>query len=421
MTPVALVVGGGIAGLTAARNLSEQGFEVHLVEKEKELGGMAKRVFYSMSGEDVQGRLGELVGEVSEDPRIHLHLGSEIDEVSGSVGDFTTRILNEDQRKREEIKHGAAVIAIGGRQYQPTEYLYGRDPRVLTLLELEQKLAQGEEELASVKNAVFVQCVGSRNEERPYCSRICCSETVKCVLKLKEMNPEANIYVLYRDMRTYGFHEDHYREAREKGVLFIRYEAEEPPMVARDEGGRLEVTVLESELGERVKVEVDLLAVAAATLPSEDNAKLAQFFKVPLDANGFFLEAHMKLRPVDFATDGVFLCGLAHNPKSIDESIDQAMAAASRAASFLSRRTVTSEGTVASIDEDVCSGCQQCIRVCPYEAISFMEEEGVAQVNESLCKGCGNCAAACPSGACSLRGFEDAQIVAQIEALVEAS
>ena len=418
VTPVALVVGGGIAGLTAARNLSEQGFEVHLVEKETELGGMARRVYYSMSGEDVQGRLRELVGKVCEDPRIHLHLGSEIEDVSGSVGNFTTTVVEKEQGGREQIKHGAAVIAIGGRESQPGEYLYGQDPRVLTLLELEQKLARGDEEVSSIKNAVFIQCVGSRNEERPYCSRICCAQAVKCVLKLKELNPDANIYVLYRDMRTYGLNEDRYREAREKGVLFIRYEAEEPPVVERGQDGRLEVTVLEPEIGERVRLEADLLALAAATIPQEGNGTLAQLFKVPLDANGFFLEAHMKLRPVDFATDGVFLCGLAHTPKTMDESIDQALAASSRAARLLSSVTLTSEGTVASIDKDICSGCKQCIRVCPYEAISFIEDEEVAELNEALCKGCGNCAAACPSGACSLRGFEDAQIVAQIEALV---
>jgi len=416
VTPVALVIGGGMAGLTAALNLAEQGFEVHLVEKDKEFGGLSRQIHYAMSGQDVKTRLAELVKMVSANPRIHLHLNSEIEEVSGSVGNFTTRIIHKGTGKSEEVKHGAAVIAIGGREYRPTEYLYGNDPRVLTLLELEQKLAGGDKGLNSVKSAVFIQCVGSRNEERPYCSRICCSETIKCALKLKELNPEASIYVLYRDIRTYGLHEDRYREAREKGVTFIRYEAEEPPVV-EEEGDKLKITVLEPSLGERVELEADLLGLAVATLPSEDRAKLAQFFKVPLDANGFFLEAHMKLRPVDFATDGVFLCGLAHNPKTIDESIDQALAASSRAAFLLSHQTLISEGTVASIDKDACSGCKQCVRVCPYEAISFIEEEEVAEVNEALCKGCGNCVAACLSGACSLRGFEDRQIMAQIEAL----
>ena len=414
--PAALVVGGGIAGLTAALNLAQQGFEVHLVEKQKELGGLARKIHWTMSGENVPGKLAELIERASKDPRIHLHLSCEIEEVFGSVGDFTTRILEKDSGKREEIKHGAAVIAIGGREYQPKEYLYGEDNRVLTLLELEQKLAQRDRGLSSIRSAVFIGCVGSRNEERPYCSRVCCSETIKCILKLKELNPGVNVYVLYRDVRTYGFHEDGYREAREKGVTFIRYEPEKPPLVGR-KGERLEVRVLEPGLGEEIRLEADLLGLAAAIVHPEDNTRLAQFFKVPLDANGFFMEAHMKLRPVDFATDGVFLCGLAHNPKTIDESIDQALAASSRAALLLSRGTLTSEGTVAHIDKSLCSGCQQCVRVCPFEAISFIEEEGVAEVNEALCKGCGNCAAACPSGACSLRGFEDRQIVAQIEAL----
>jgi len=417
VTPVALVVGGGIAGLTAALNLADQRFQVHLVEKERELGGTARRIHYSISGEDVQERLAELIERASSHPLMYLHLGSEIEQVSGSVGNFITTVLNKEAGTREAISHGAAVIAIGGREYLPKEYLYGEDPRVVTLLELERKLAQGEG-LDSVNNAVFIQCVGSRNNERPYCSRICCSDTVKNALKLKEVNPRANIYVLYRDMRTYGFNEDYYREARQKGILFIRYEADEPPVLER-EADKLQVTVMDPILGEAVRIDADLLALATATLPPEDNSKVGQLFKVPVNANGFMLEAHVKLRPVDFATDGVFLCGLAHNPKTIDESMDQAVAAASRAASLLSHGTLTCEGTVATIDQLTCSGCKQCIRVCPYEAIFFVEEKGVAQVNEALCKACGTCAAACPSGACSLRGFEDEQIVAQIEALAE--
>jgi len=289
---------------------------------------------------------------------------------------------------------------------------------VVTLLELEKGIAQGEEILRSIRSVVFIQCVGSRDEDRPYCSRICCSDTMKCLLKLKELNPEVNIYVLYRDVRTYGFHEGEYRRAREKGAIFIRYEPERSPVVEKQgDNNSLKVRVFDQALGEELEIEVDLVALAVAALPPEDNLSLAQFFKVPLDSDGFFLEAHMKLRPVDFSSDGVFLCGLAHSPKTIDESITQALAASSRAALFLSKDKLISEGTVAYIDKNICSGCQICVNVCLFEAISFNDEEGVAEVNESTCKGCGNCAAACPSGACSVRGFEDRQIISQIEAL----
>ncbi|MBA7594512.1 Ion-translocating oxidoreductase complex subunit B [subsurface metagenome] len=291
----------------------------------------------------------------------------------------------------------------------------------MTLLELEGEITKGNTDITSAQSAVIIHCVGSRDEERPYCSRVCCTQSIKNALKLKELNPEMDIYLLYRDMRTYAFREDYYREAADKGVKFIRYDVDDKPQVeAVEEGGKsiLRVSVPDPVLGQRLLLDADFIALAAATVAPQGNKELSQLYKVPLNEDGFFLEAHMKLRPVDFSTDGVFMCGLAHNPKSIDESIAQAQAAASRAVTILSKEAIPAGGIIAFINKDACSGCKLCIQVCPYNAISFDEQEGVAVVSELECKGCGNCAAICPSGACSTGGFEDGQILAQIEALV---
>jgi heterodisulfide reductase subunit A len=417
VTPVALVAGGGISGMVSALSLAEQGFEVHLVEKNESLGGVARRIHHTLSGEDVQQYLAQLSQNVAQHPLIHVHTSSDIVDATGYVGNFSTKIAKGPEGKTEEIEHGVTIIATGAEEYKPSEYLYGEAPNVLTLLELEGEIAKGNGMVADSHNVVMIQCVGSRDEERPYCSRVCCGDAVKCALKLKEANPEINIYILYRDIRTYGFDEDYYQQARDKGVLFIRYGLDDKPVVERGEYG-LKVSVTDPILGERLVIDADILALAAAMVPSEGNKHLSQLYKVPLNEDGFFLEAHMKLRPVDFATDGVFMCGLAHNPKSIKESIAQAQAAASRAATILAKEVILSEGIVAAIDAYACSGCQLCIHVCPYEAIAFDEEREVARVNELLCKGCGNCAAVCPSAACSLRGFEDKHILAQIEAFV---
>ncbi|MBC7105730.1 MAG: CoB--CoM heterodisulfide reductase iron-sulfur subunit A family protein, partial [Firmicutes bacterium] len=325
VTPAALVIGGGVAGMNAALSLAEQGFEVHLVEKQAELGGVARRLPRGLNGEDVPRYLEALIGRVTAHPRIKVHTGTEVVGVSGYKGNFTTRLANGT-----EVKHGATIIAVGGREYRPTEYLYGQDPRVMTFLEMGEELAKGNGRVAGAKNVVLIQCVGSREEPRLYCSRVCCGKAVRLALELKERDPEANVYVLYRDVRTYGFLEDHYREARAKGVVFIRYTVEEKPRVeVRD--GRLVVTVKDHVLGVPVEVEADAVGLGAAILPPEDAGKLSQFFKVPLNEDGFFLEAHLKLRPVDFAAEGVFLCGLAHGPKSLEENIAQAKAAAGRA------------------------------------------------------------------------------------------
>jgi heterodisulfide reductase subunit A-like polyferredoxin len=421
LTPTALVIGGGISGMASALNLADQGFPVSLVEKSDQLGGMGRHIYRTLTGGDVQSFLNDLIGRVNHHPLIHVYLGSHVVDSSGYIGNFATR-LNVGNGTEEEVKHGVTIFAIGGREYKPKEYFYGQDDRVCTAMELEGILANSPEKIANCHHVVMLQCVGSRNEEHPYCSRVCCGKSIKNALKLKELNPEMNIYVLYRDMRTYGLMEDFFKEARDKGVVFLRFDPEEQPVVTKvKEGGKniLRVEMTDAILGERFAIDADLLQLATGIVAPEDNKVLSQFYKVPLNQDGFFLEAHMKLRPVDFATDGVFLCGLCHNPKSIEESISQAHAAASRASTILSKEKLEAEGAIAHIDTELCVGCKGCIDVCPYMAISYVDDKGKCNVNEVLCKGCGGCAATCSSGSIRLEGFRHDQIYAQIERAFE--
>ena len=415
VTPTGLVIGGGLSGMTAALELAKQGFEVHLVEKEKELGGHLRHIHYLLGSEDPQEQLKSIIKEVTENERIHVHLNSDIADVEGYVGNFKTTLNNCEEE--EEINHGVVIVATGALEYSSTEYLYGNNERVLTQRELEEKLANG---LFSAKTLVMIQCVGSRNGERPYCSRVCCSQAVKNSLRIKESSPETEVYVLYKDMRTYGFLEDYYREAASKGVVFIRYDDEHKPKVIQEDR-KLRVVAWEPVVKAWVEIETDLLALSVATLPNPDNEHLAKMLKVPLSRDGFFLEAHMKLRPVDFATEGIFLCGLAHWPKSIEESISQACAVAARATTILSKEALEVEGAIASVNEDFCSGCKFCEPVCPYSAIKMREVDGKlrAQIIEALCKGCGVCGSTCPAGAITMLHFTDGQIVAQVRAAMK--
>jgi heterodisulfide reductase subunit A len=414
-----LVVGGGIAGIVAALNLAEQGFEVCLVEKSDQLGGVARRIQHTLEGNDVQTYLRDLIIRISENRLIQVYTNSEIVEATGYVGNFTTKIAVGPNRELHELKHGVVIIASGGEEYKPSEYLYGQNPRVITSLELEGELAKGNGRITGCNNLVFIQCVGSREGERPYCSRICCSESIKCALKLKEANPEMNIYILYRDIRTYGFKEDYYREARERGVIFIRYEVDNKPRVetiTEDNKNLLRVTTRDPLSGEDLIIDTDILALGVANIPAADNKRLSQLFKVPLNEDGFLLEAHVKLRPVDFATEGVFMCGLAHSLKFIDESIAQAKAAASRAGTILSKDIIEAGGLVSFINKNKCSGCGICQLICPFQAIEIDDKEKVAVINEALCKGCGVCVSSCVCGAISIKGFSDTQILAAIDA-----
>jgi heterodisulfide reductase subunit A len=413
-----LVVGGGLAGMTSALSLANQGFEVYLVEKNTDLGGMARRIHYTLEGVDVQTYLSDIIRRVYQHPLIHVSTDSIITEASGYVGNFTTKVTSGGRVK--EIHHGITIIATGAEEYKPSEYLYGKDDRVLTLLELEEQIAKGEPRVINSQSLVMIQCVGCRQEDRNYCSRVCCSQAIKNALKLKEINPQMDIYVIYRDMRTYGFREDYYREAANREVKFIRYEpADKPQVKVVEEGGQrtLRVTVTDPILGKRLSLDTDLLALAAA-IPPATNTEISRLFKVPLNPDGFFLEAHVKLRPVDFAADGVFLCGMAHYPKHISETIGQAYGAAGRAATILTKDSVIASGAICEVNESECIGCGACQSVCKYGAIELHDtpQGKKARVIPVLCKGDGVCNSKCPTGAISLKHFTDEEIFSQIDA-----
>jgi heterodisulfide reductase subunit A len=415
----ALVVGGGIAGMTCALSMANQGHEVCLVEKETDLGGMAKKIHYTLEGLDVQAYLRDLTRKVYEQPLIRVHTEAIVTEATGYVGNYVTKVTSE--RGVTEIKHGAVVIAVGAEEYQPTEYLYGEDNRVLTSMELEKRIVEEDEAVINARSVAMIQCVGCRNEDRDYCSRVCCSHSVKNALKLKEKNPHMNIYIFFRDIRTYGLKEDYYREASDKDVKFIRYEPDDKPQVeATKKEGRpvLRVTVPDPILGQNLEIDADYLALAAAVIPSRGAKEISQLYNAALGPDGFFREAHVKLRPVDFATDGVFLCGTAHYPKHISETINQAYGAAGRALTLLSRNIVTVSGSVCEVKENKCISCGACIAACAYGAIEFRETPRgkKAWVNPVICKGDGLCNAKCPTHAIYLKHFTDEEILSQIDA-----
>ncbi len=415
----AMVIGGGIAGITSAKNLADQGYEVHLIEKDSKLGGQANNLYKTYQEEDIQEGLSELVTSVETNERVHLHLDTTLDDVEGFVGNFKSTLTANG--KNETIDHGVAVIATGATGLKPKEYCYGEDPRILTSLELDRKFIDKDASIKEANAAVFIQCVGSRDNDRPYCSRVCCTHSIDNALELKTLNPEMDVYILYRDIRTYGEREYKYQKAREAGVIFIRYSLDNKPVVSIGEE-HLSVTVTDHVLGVPLEIETDLLTLATAIVPNKDET-LANFFKVPLNEDGFFVERHAKLGPSEFATDGVFLCGLAHYPKPVDEAIAHGQAAASRAVTLLARETVKMSGNVANVDPMACSSCGVCVSICPYSAPSFALEgrfAGTAEINPVLCKGCGLCVASCRSGALHLKGFDTNQIFAQIFALDEA-
>jgi heterodisulfide reductase subunit A len=414
----ALVIGGGITGMTAALGLADQGYHTYLVEQSHELGGNALNLLDTWRGEDVPAKIKEMVKSLENHPLIEVYKESTIKESEGFVGNFETTISQKGSDV--SLKHGAVVMAVGAEEHKPDEYLYGKDKRVITHLELDMALKNGDKKVAGAKTAVFIQCVGSREPDRPYCSKVCCTHTMKSALKLKDMNPEMDIYVLYRDIRTYGQREELYREARNRGVIFIRYDLEQKPDLEKGSDA-ITVTVKDHILDRDIQINSDLVVLASAIIP-RDNAPLAQMFKLSLNQDGFFMEAHAKLRPVDFATEGIFLAGMAHYPKPIEESVSQAKAAASRASVVLSKENITVEGAVSHVNEIMCRGCGKCVEVCPYSAVSLVEREGdktVAYVQEALCKGCGSCAVACPTGAASIFHFDDQEVLTMVEAALE--
>ena len=412
----ALVIGGGISGMTSALSLARQGHDTHLVERDSALGGQARSLYKTWKGEDIQAHLQELIEAVEAEPKLQVHLQTGVTQVDGFVGNFTSTL--ETGSKQQTVTHGVTVMATGAQELEPAEYSYGQDQKIKTSLELDRMFQTDDPELDSLNAAVFIQCVGSREPERPYCSRVCCTHSIQSALELKKRNPAMNVYILYRDIRTYGEKESLYNQARQAGIVFIRYTLEDKPRVQAGDAA-LTVTVTDPILGRPLEIATDLLTLATAIVPERDE-ELANFFKVSYNDDGFFAERHAKMGPSEFATDGMFLCGLAHYPKSIDESIAQGKAAAGKAITLLSQEIIHSSGEVARIDPVYCSSCGVCVSICPYSAPSFIEEgrfAGKAQINPSLCKGCGLCAASCRSGAISLKGSDNRQIYAMIEAI----
>ncbi|MEO0077914.1 MAG: FAD-dependent oxidoreductase [candidate division WOR-3 bacterium] len=428
VTKAGLVIGGGIAGMTAALSLAEEGFDAFLVEREHELGGNGRSIAKTVEGEDVRKRLKELETRVRQHPRIKVFTGANINAIDGFVGNFQTTIRVSDSSDKSNwsditLKHGVVVVATGAQYRMPTEYGYGASSAIISQKEFEALLDKEPTRVKQAVSVVMIQCVGSRDADRPYCSRICCTEAVKNALAVKELNPDTDVYVLYRDIRTYGMREEYFRKARQQGVVFIRYAPEQPPEVKLVEGKPV-ILAHDPVLGREIEFAPDFLVLSSGLVPQTGSEELAQMLKVPLNSDGFFLEAHMKLRPVDFATEGVFMAGLCHFPKFIDEATAQARAAAGRAATVLSRDTLEAEATVAQVDPAKCSACHMCEGLCAYRAIEVKvvnEKTGreAAVVNEALCKGCGACAANCRSLAIDIRGFASENICREIVALLD--
>jgi heterodisulfide reductase subunit A len=408
----ATVIGGGLAGMSAALEVAAQDFKVDLVERAGELGGNLRSTLLEKDGQTGPKLASKLIAEVARNPNITVHLDSKIKDVSGYAGNFTIRT------EKEEISSGAIIVATGAHEYRPNEYLYGDDKRVVTQIELEERLSHG---ALDAKKVVMIQCVGSRNSEAPYCSRVCCTTAIKNAIWIKETSPKAEVYVLHKDIRTYGFREDLYIEAGRKGVVFVRLPDDSPPEIAK-EGHRLLVKARDTVLGGDVTFHPDLVVLSTGIRPNQGNEELAKMLKVPLSKDGFFLEAHMKLRPVDFATEGIFLAGLAHWPKFAEESIAQATGAAARAITVISKDELEGTAFVPVVDESICKACGTCMEVCAFKAVSMREvSPGImkASVNPVMCKGCGGCAAVCPAGAISSTHFTDKQLLAAAKSTIK--
>ena len=407
-----LIIGGGLAGITAALALADQGFESHIVEREFELGGNYRHIYYTLEGLDAKKHLAGLLQKVKDSKLIHVHTGANIKKIEGFIGNYKTTI---EQKKEGEtqFEHGVVLVATGAYELENKEYLQGQSAQVLPQRELEKLIAEKDGRVAAAKSVVMIQCVGSRNRERPYCSRYCCSEAIKNALKLKEADPEKDITILYRDIRTFGLKEDYYKKARELNVKFVRYDEDRKPEVRQD-GNQVAVTVFDPILNEKVELKTDLLALSVGTVPNPGNEEIGKMLKVPTNQDGFFLEAHVKLRPVDFQTDGVFMCGMAHAPKLSEEAITQAYAAVSRACTILTKDYIEAEGKTAYVNKERCMACGLCEINCPFSAISVDFNEGCAVVNTVLCKGCGVCTASCRMNAVDLNGFNNEEVLAQI-------
>ena len=406
-----LIIGGGLAGMTAAIEMSKQGYTVDLIEKTDVLGGNLKRLTSTLRGGDPRYLLKDIIEKVENDPHITVHKGVELEDLEGYVGNFTSTLTNG-----RTIEHGVIIVATGAIEYQPTEYQYGKHPNIMTQLEFEHHMAKGD---IHPKSVVIIHCVGARDENNTECGRICCSKSIKSALEITKKYPDVSVYNIFKDIRSYGFKEKYYQEAGENGVVFIKRSDEQKPVVSV-KGNDLEVTTRDSILHRDLVIRPDVVVLSAAVVADPENRTLAKILKVPLTKNGFFLEAHVKLRPLDFATDGIFVCGLAQGPKFIDETISQACGAVSRACTILSKTTLEAGGVTSCVDELLCGGCGTCETICPYGAIVVDASDPTnlkARTNEILCKGCGSCIPACPEHAITMKHFSEKQIFSQIRAL----
>ena len=411
----ALVIGGGLAGLTAALSFAEQGFRATVVERTADLGGNARTLYHTEDGANPAQYVQELIQKIESQPLITVYKEAEILSITGSCGDFTSTLSVKGGP--QAISHGVVLVATGGQEYKPTEYLYGQHPRVMTQTEFETMLVAQPEEAKQLQRVAMIQCVGSREPEYLYCSRVCCTAAIKNSLKLKTLNPKAQVSVLYRDIRTFGLKETYYLKALQQDVRFYRFERELKPQVV-SKGDTLNISVFDAQLQTPVQLEADILVLSTAIRPRTESKQLAEVMRLPLDEDGFFMEAHPKLRPLDFATAGCYLCGLAQGPKFANETIVQARGAVSRAVIVLSKKEIVAEGMVNHVDSSLCRACGECEKACCFEAIKVKEvEEGqkLAVVTEALCTGCGACNVACPTGAASLAHFQDEQINVMIE------
>jgi len=410
----ALVVGGGLAGMTAAQTISYNGYDVYLVEKEAELGGMARQVHYTLEGNAMQPYLDYLVDQVENRPRIKVLKNTRVKSFSGHLGGFQSTLVGPEGEF--EIEYGVAIIATGGLEYRPTEYHYGEHPRVLTQLEMENLLVNQAQTLPEELTVAMIQCVGCREPEHPYCSRLCCGSAIKNALKIKELRPRAKVFILYRDIRTFAFKELYYRKAREVGVRFLRFEIDQKPRV-EPAGEQLQVSVQDRNLNGPVTLTADYLVLSAAVRPHTGSQEIQRIFKLPTEADGFFMEAHIKLRPLDFPIDGVFLCGLAHSPKYAEESVSQANGAAARALIILSQKEIMVGGAVARVVKHRCAACLTCVRTCPFGVPVINYQIHAAYIDPAKCQGCGICGAECPYKAIQLMHNRDDQVISEVEAL----
>jgi len=407
VTPRALVVGGGIAGITCALSLADQGYGVDLVEQETRLGGLLSGVSRSWDGGDVAHFLSSCLKDAAEHERITVHAGAEVETSEGYVGNFITTLTDGSI-----IEHGAVVMATGGTWHEPSSYLYGEDPRVMILRDIEESLAESPP--GDNEQFLFIQCVESRCEPRNYCSRICCQESVKYAVAIKKTNPQAHVTILYREMRTYGMREMLYAEARDLGVLFVHYTLENMPKLTATTAG-VEVCIMEEMARFPIRFIVQRLILAAGLNPHPATEEMAKKYKLTTNSDGFLLEAHVKLKPVDFPSEGYYVAGLAHAPKNIDETISQALSAAGRAGVLLSKKELAVSGAVAKHNRELCMSCLACVRSCPYGA-PFIDTDGKVSHNEVKCVGCGICAGVCPAKAFQVNSFRDNQIAAMIDA-----